>query len=31
VSIRLGERMSIVIERGFDVATLKTVLAAVGA
>ena len=31
VSIRMGERISIVIERGFDVATLKAVFAAVGA
>jgi len=31
VSIRLGERVSIVVERGFDVQTLKAVLSAAGA
>ena len=31
VSIRVGERMSIVVERDFDEQTLKAVLAAVGA
>jgi transposase-like protein len=31
VSIRVSERISVVIERGFDEATLKTVLCAVGA
>ena len=31
VSIRVGERVSIVVERGFDVATLQAVLSAAGA
>ena len=31
VSIRVGERVSIVVERGFDGQTLKAVLSAVGA
>lgn len=31
VSLRIGERVSIVVERGFDAATLKAVLSAVGA
>jgi len=30
VSIRIGERISIVLERGFDAAALKAVLVAVG-
>jgi len=30
VSIRVGERVSIVVERGFDVATLQAVLSAAG-
>jgi transposase-like protein len=30
VSLRVGERVSIVVERGFDGATLKAVLSAVG-
>jgi transposase-like protein len=30
VSIRMGERISIVVERGFDAAALRAVLAAVG-
>ncbi len=31
VSIRVGERVSVMVDRGFDTATLKAVLSAVGA
>ena len=31
VSIRIGERVSVVVDRGFDCQTLKAVLSAVGA